>query len=62
MMWCDIEGSQYWSSDPNANSQFMQDLLNEASNQGVSIGVYTSASQWNPIMGGYTGASSYPLW
>lgn len=25
-------------------------------------GVYTSASQWNPIMGSYTGGSSFPLW
>jgi hypothetical protein len=29
---------------------------------GLDIGVYTSDSQWVPIMGSYTGGSSYPLW
>jgi hypothetical protein len=29
---------------------------------GLKIGVYTSDSQWVPIMGGYSGGSEFPLW
>ncbi len=28
----------------------------------MKVGVYTSESQWGPIMGSYTGGSAYPLW
>jgi hypothetical protein len=57
----DIEGSQYWSSSHSANSEFMGELISEARNHGLNIGIYTSASQWNPIMGSYTGASGWNL-
>jgi len=62
MLWFDIEGPQYWSSSQSANAQFMQSLLSEAANQGIHIGIYTSASQWLPIMGSYRGGASHPLW
>lgn len=26
------------------------------------VGVYTSKSQWDPIMGSYSGGKNYPLW
>ena len=29
---------------------------------GIAMGVYTSASQWNPIMGSWSGGSSLPLY
>jgi hypothetical protein len=29
---------------------------------GLKIGVYTSDSQWVPIMGSYSGGSEFPLW
>ena len=62
MFWLDIEGPQYWS-DASSNQNCFQDMVSAASSAGLSLGVYTSASQWNPIMGsGYTGGSSYPLW
>jgi hypothetical protein len=51
-----------WSSDTSANVQFFEGLINEASSQGLSVGIYTSYSQWQPIMGDYSGGSSYPLW
>eukprot|EP00026_Physarum_polycephalum_P020279 Phypoly_transcript_22757.p1 GENE.Phypoly_transcript_22757~~Phypoly_transcript_22757.p1 ORF type:complete len:165 (-),score=20.16 Phypoly_transcript_22757:88-582(-) len=63
MMWFDIEGpGLYWGGDQGANAAFFQALVDEAKALGVVIGVYTSASQWIPIMGGYTGGSSFPLW
>lgn len=60
--WFDIEGPQYWSSNPSDNQNFMQGLIDAGNDLGLSMGVYTSASQWGPIMDNWTGASSLPLW
>merc|ERR1712054_103832 len=62
--WIDVEGpGTYWSSSQSANQQFFEAMANELKKLGQTVGVYTSASQWNPIMGsGYTGGSKYPLW
>ena len=58
-----IEGTQYWSSSQSTNQAFFNGLVSEARAMGVTLGVYTSASQWNPIMGsGFTGGAAYPLW
>jgi len=60
-MWLDIEGSQYWGSQ-SSNQAFFADMVSAAKSHGVNVAVYTSASQWQPIMGSYTGGSSLPLW
>jgi len=60
-MWLDIEGSQYWGSQ-SSNQQFFEDMVNAGRSAGVNLGVYTSSSQWEPIMGSYTGGSGLPLW
>jgi len=63
MIWLDIEGSQYWYANQGSNQAFFQGLVNQLRARGVHFGIYTSASQWNPIMGsGYTGGSAYDLW
>jgi hypothetical protein len=36
-------------------------MLTTAQSLSYNIGVYTSASQWQPIMGDWTGASGYIL-
>lgn len=53
----DIEGgTTYWSSSTTTNQNFFQGLVTEAKSLGMSFGVYTSSSQWSPIMGSsYTG-------
>jgi len=61
MLWLDIEGPQYWM-DQGSNVAFFDGLVQQASAMGVTIGIYTSASQWEPIMGDYEGGSPYPLW
>lgn len=61
MLWLDIEGTQYWR-DQNYNRNFFNELVAGAHQVGVTIGVYTSASQWNPIMGAWGGGASFPLW
>eukprot|EP00026_Physarum_polycephalum_P017640 Phypoly_transcript_18933.p1 GENE.Phypoly_transcript_18933~~Phypoly_transcript_18933.p1 ORF type:complete len:235 (+),score=54.12 Phypoly_transcript_18933:25-705(+) len=60
-MWWDIEGTQYWT-DVNDNVAFFQELVSTAQGLGMNLGVYTSASQWLPIMGSSTAGSSMPLW
>jgi len=61
MIWFDIEGTQYWGAQAD-NRAFFEGLVKEAKALGVNFGVYTSASQWNPIMGSYTGGAAYNLW
>ncbi|KAH3744709.1 glycoside hydrolase family 25 protein [Pelomyxa schiedti] len=64
MMWFDVEGpGTYWGNSTSANQNFFTSLVAQAKSMGVTIGVYTSKSQWQPIMGSsYTGGAAYPLW
>eukprot|EP00026_Physarum_polycephalum_P017878 Phypoly_transcript_19250.p1 GENE.Phypoly_transcript_19250~~Phypoly_transcript_19250.p1 ORF type:complete len:159 (-),score=12.46 Phypoly_transcript_19250:14-490(-) len=63
MIWIDVEGpGTYWGSSTTANANFFSSMVSEGKKLGVSLGVYTSKSQWVPIMGSYTGGKSYPLW
>lgn len=62
MLWLDIEGTQYWSGSTTNNVNFLSSMVSEGKARGVSLGIYSSASQWNPIMGGSTKFSSLPLW
>jgi hypothetical protein len=53
---------RYWMSQ-EANREFFNGLVSKGRSLGVKLGVYTSASQWNPIMGsGFTAGSAFPLW
>ena len=62
MIWLDIEGTQYWYRNVDDNRNFFNGLVNEAEALGVHLGVYTSESQWSPIMGNWNGGSRFPLW
>lgn len=62
MIWLDIEGPQYWSKDQQANRDFFSGLVSALQTAGEVIGVYTSASQWIPIMGDWDGGAHFPLW
>eukprot|EP00029_Vermamoeba_vermiformis_P012960 TRINITY_DN78_c0_g1_i1.p1 TRINITY_DN78_c0_g1~~TRINITY_DN78_c0_g1_i1.p1 ORF type:complete len:209 (-),score=36.46 TRINITY_DN78_c0_g1_i1:98-724(-) len=61
MLWLDIEGSQYWM-DQASNRDFFSGLVQQAQAMGIHLGVYTSLSQWQPIMGDWNGGSAFPLW
>ena len=37
-------------------------MVDEGNKRGVKMGVYTSSSQWSPIMGGSTAFKNLPLW
>jgi len=60
-IWLDIEGN-YWSGSYNANSGFIANMISRGHHLGVELGLYTSRSQYLPIVGGYSGARSLPLW
>lgn len=61
--WFDIEGTQYWTGSQSENQAFFNELKSTGASLGLNMGVYTSASQWDPIMGsGFTGGSNLPLW
>lgn len=62
MVWLDIEGTQYWHSSQSENRDFFSGLLNQLVAKGQHVGVYTSRSQWEPIMGDWSGGASHPLW
>jgi hypothetical protein len=62
MLWFDIEGTSYWSSSATNNINFLQRMVNQGHALGVSMGIYSSSSQWSPIMGGTSQFSSLPLW
>ena len=62
MLWLDIEGTQYWGSDQAANVNFIQAMADEGKKKGVTLGVYTSQSQWTPITGNAKILGDLPLW
>jgi GH25 family lysozyme M1 (1,4-beta-N-acetylmuramidase) len=64
MLWFDIEGpvSQYWFPSAAQNIAWLQGAVAQAQKRGLTVGIYTSKSQWEPIMGTTTAFSSLPLW
>lgn len=61
MLWHDIEGPKYFGECPE-NRKFLQEALAEGERRGIRQGIYSSASQWQPIMCGAEEFSHYPLW
>jgi len=63
VLWLDIEGTQYWSTSTTTNQNFFNSLVSGCNSQGIKCGVYTSSSQWSPIMGSsFNGGSALLLW
>ena len=66
MVWLDIENHGLFYSGCGDNQWFVSEWLDEASKlmpQGrKGVGIYSNWNQWNDIMCGWTGASSYDLW
>jgi hypothetical protein len=64
--WLDVETTNSWSPDTSLNAQVVQGAIEFWIGQRVTIGVYSTASQWDKITGGFvpnTGAqSNLPLW
>lgn len=67
-LWFDIETNPSsgcgWSSDTNANCQFLTTMIQAGQSLGISMGVYTSSYMWSSIMGSCTAGADagLPLW
>ena len=63
-VWLDIEGSQYWLGNTDANRNWYQELVTACKSTASKCGVYSSASQWSAIFGSssYSFGSDLPLW
>ena len=68
MIWIDVESSDLFYSSCSSNVNFLHEIFNTARSlyngcgNNNCIGMYTSASQWNPICCGDTSFSQYQLW
>ncbi|MGH9102841.1 MAG: hypothetical protein ACRDYD_07665 [Acidimicrobiales bacterium] len=65
--WLDIElppGNSsypdYWSTDLAANSRVIQGTIDALSGQGITVGIYSTSTQWSEITGTY--APGVPNW
>jgi len=65
-LWLDIEGGDlYWSRITANNIKFVEQMIEAAKEYSpkYALGIYTSKSQWAPIVGStYTGGKDFPLW
>ncbi len=61
-VWLDIEGTEYWSNDHKANSEYIASLHSRLTYYGYKVGVYSSAVQWAPITGNSKILSHLPVW
>jgi hypothetical protein len=65
-LWFDIEqAGTYWSSDHASNQRFLEDMISECNNLGVSFGVYSNWVSWPSVFGNsyaFPGTNLPPLW
>lgn len=64
MIWFDVEGAQYWTTNPSTNRAFFLSMVEGAREAGVHAGVYVQKWFWEQIMGGNWDVSQYhmPVW
>ena len=68
MIWMDIENTAYWSSSCSDNQSWLSDAISTIQSMysgcGLStcVGIYSSSSQWSPIMCNTSEFSSHQLW
>lgn len=64
-IWLDIEDESpatYYDSNPTANQQFIGEMVEAMTRLRIPIGIYTTKTYWQNIMGNIEGYSKYPLW
>jgi hypothetical protein len=63
--WFDIEDedpSTYFDSDPVVNQNLLAELTAAGEAENIELGIYTTKTYWEKIMGNVVGYGSYPLW
>ena len=58
--WLDIETGNSWSRDTTLNAEVIQGAIDYLQAQRVTVGVYSTSTQWRSIAGSY--APSAPNW
>lgn len=64
-VWLDIEDevpSKYFDSNAANNQAFVATMVQELQNYGAPVGIYTTKTYWDNIMGNVEGYSQFPLW
>ncbi len=62
-VWLDVEGS--WTSDKNANCNFLTSLVNAYKSAGKIVGIYSNRNNWINIFGGSGNCAKFtslPIW
>ena len=63
--WYDIENYK-WSTDVNANREFIKAMVDYGKRRGINAGIYTNLYNWESITGGktwnYPSSQGLPLW
>jgi len=63
MVWIDIETYPGWSSNHVSNRNFITAMANALKADGASVGIYTSAHNWESLVGlEWAGVSQHDLW
>jgi hypothetical protein len=60
LWWLDIETGNTWSEDRALNARIIQGAIDGLRTQGVAVGIYSTAPQWNEIAGGFS--PKVPVW
>ena len=64
-IWFDIEDedpSKYFDSNPTINQQVLEEFTQAGEKEQINLGIYTTKTYWNNIMGNIEGYGKYPLW
>jgi hypothetical protein len=64
-LWLDIEDevpAKYYDAAPAANQAFIADMVDTMNKLRIPVGIYSTKTYWNNIMGNIEGYSQYPLW
>ncbi len=64
-IWLDIEDEQpskYFSENISDNTDFLKKMVSKLEGLGVTVGIYTTKTYWENIMGNVKGYGSHALW
>lgn len=60
--WLDVEGGNYWSAEPNDNSQVVRAAVDYFRARGLPVGIYGTPYQWRSIAGSIWQSPGIPIW
>jgi hypothetical protein len=60
--WLDVETGNYWSGNPNDNSQVIRAAVDYFKARGLPVGIYGTPYQWRLIAGGIWSSPGIPIW